>query len=31
MLRFPKIVIGTAAGAALFMLGITSGYTQSGP
>jgi hypothetical protein len=27
MLRFPKIVIGTAAGAALFMLGIMSGHT----
>ncbi len=31
MLRFPKIVIGAAAGAALFMLGIMSGHTQVGP
>jgi carboxyl-terminal processing protease len=31
MSRFPKIVIGAAAGAALFMLGIMSGYTQVGP
>ena len=31
MLRFPKIVIGAAAGAALFMLGIMSGHTQLGP
>jgi carboxyl-terminal processing protease len=31
MLRFPKIVIGTAAGAALFMLGIMSGHAQVGP
>jgi hypothetical protein len=31
MLRFPKIVIGAGTGAALFMLGITSGYTQVGP
>jgi len=30
MLRFPKIVIGTAAGAALFMLGIMSGHTAAG-
>src|ERR1700693_5914200 len=31
MLRFPKIVIGAAAGAALFMLGIMSGHTQLAP
>ena len=31
MLRFPKIVIGAAAGAALFMLGIMSGHAQVGP
>ena len=31
MLRFPKIVIGAAAGAALFMLGIMSGHAQAGP
>ena len=31
MLRFPKIVIGAAGGAALFMLGIMSGHTQVGP
>jgi carboxyl-terminal processing protease len=31
MLRFPKIVIGAAAGAALFMLGIMSGHTQVSP
>jgi carboxyl-terminal processing protease len=31
MLRFPKIVIGTAAGAALLMLGIMSGHAQVGP
>jgi carboxyl-terminal processing protease len=30
MLRFPKIVIGTAAGAALLMLGIMSGRTEAG-
>src|ERR1019366_5062345 len=30
MLRFPKIVIGTAVGAALFMLGSMSGHTQLG-
>jgi carboxyl-terminal processing protease len=30
MLRFPKIVIGTAAGATLFVLGITSGHTEAG-
>jgi len=31
MLRFPKIVTGAAAGAALFMLGIMSGHAQTDP
>jgi carboxyl-terminal processing protease len=31
MLRFPKIVTGAAAGAALFTLGIMSGHAQLGP
>jgi carboxyl-terminal processing protease len=31
MLRFPRIVIGAAAGAALFMCGTLSGHTQAGP
>jgi len=31
MLRFPKIVTGAAAGAALFMLGIMAGHAQLAP
>jgi carboxyl-terminal processing protease len=31
MLRFPRIVIGAAAGAALFMCGTLSGHTQVAP
>src|SRR6267154_6101385 len=31
MLRFPKIVIGAAAGAALFMCGTLSGHAQAAP
>jgi carboxyl-terminal processing protease len=31
MLRFPKIIVGAAAGAALLMLGILSGHTQAAP
>jgi carboxyl-terminal processing protease len=31
MLRFPRIVIAAAAGAALFMCGTLSGHTQAGP
>jgi carboxyl-terminal processing protease len=31
MLRFPRIVTGAAAGAALFMLGVISGHTQGAP
>jgi len=31
MLRFPRIVIGAGAGAALFMLGIMSGHAEVGP
>jgi carboxyl-terminal processing protease len=31
MLRFPKVVIGAGAGAALLMLGIMSGHAEVGP